>query len=577
MSPTTLTVVTDPNTEPATVETDAAQQPAPEAIDTDSATAEPTAADEEAFVPPPDATASYLDPTELQIAENVRKSFDLADHPEQVATIEQFGVRAPVLAEREPDGSIWVYEGQVRTLIARHLGLPMIPVWVTDAPTDLDPAERRIARTLDQINLNERRIPTPASDQAAGIALTLELGASANRVAKATQRKPAEVRKIAAVGKSGTAKRLLDENQYSLDQLAVIAHYENLGDTDAVQQLLEVSRYSIDWTARRIAAERAETRDRLRESLAYGAYGFGILTRHPDTSGSEPAYVPAAELATAAGDPVTAELIYTDPTQWVVFLEVERDAEFVDRESGEFVDAATVDWSTRGNPEAEPGDGLRRADTMARRDRWTPVYYLPSDELEQAGLGLLVDAVDPDDEAAVAAAEQAAAQREQARQDRRRVIELNKRGADSYELRDEFLTKLVSGARPPAEAAVFVAESLARRIDSAVLHKVTKLLGIAGSADKLLEAIQAASPNRAWMIVLAMQLATHELDVDKSFWRIGEGSTRRYMRFLGQVGATRDFALCDVEQAAAGEIDYHDIDIDTPPRQAARKETKSRG
>ncbi|MGV9823468.1 ParB/RepB/Spo0J family partition protein [Nocardia xishanensis] len=563
MSPTTLTVVTDPNPEPDTVEGDPSQKPAPEMIDVDTATVEQTAADDEALVPPPDATASYLDPAELRIAENVRKSFDLADHPEQVATIEQFGVRVPVLAEREPDGSIWVYEGQVRTLIARHLGLPLIPVWVTDTPTDLDPAERRIARTLEQINLNERRIPTPASDQAAGIALTLELGASAARVAKATQRTTAEVRKIAAVGRSSTAKWLLDENQYSLDQLAVIAHYENLGDTDAVQQLLGVSRYSIDWTARRIAAQRAETRDRLQESLAYGAYGFGILTRQPDTRSGESAYIPATELATAAGDPVTAELIYTDPTRWVVFLEVERDADLIDPESGAFVDPATVDWSTRGDAAAEPGQGLRHADTVARRDRWTPVYYLPADQREQAGLGLLVEAVDPDDEAAVAAAEQAAAQREQARQDRRRVIELNKRGAESHERRNEFLTKLVCGARPPAEAAVFVAESLARRIDSAVLHRVTTLLGIAGSTDKLLEAIHTASPNRAWMIVLAIQLATHELDVDKSLWRVGEGSTRRYIRFLGEVGRTRDFTLGDVERAAVGEIDYHDIDIDS--------------
>ncbi|MET8779076.1 hypothetical protein ABZV58_29080 [Nocardia sp. NPDC004654] len=575
MSPTTLTVVTDLGTEPDAVEADASQQPAPEVIDTDPT--EQTASAEEAFTPPPDAEAKYLDPDGLRIAENVRKSFDLADHPEQVATIEQFGVRAPVLAEREPDGSIWVYEGQVRTLIARHLGLPLIPVWVTDAPTHLDPAERRIARTFDQINLNERRIPTPASDQAAGIALTLELGASLTRVAKATQRKPGEVRKIAAVGKSGTAKRLLDESQYSLDQLAVIAHYENLGDTDAVRQLLEVSRYQVDWTAKRIAAQRAETRDRLQESLLYGAYGFGVLTDQPDTRSSESAYIPAAELATTDGDSVTTELIYTDPTRWLVFLEVERDADLVDRESAEFVDPDTVDWGTRGVPDAEPGEGLRHADTVAHRDRWTPVYYLPADQLADAGLQLLVHTVDPDDQAAVAAAEQAAAQREQARQDRRRVIELNKRGADSFDRRDEFLTKLVSGARPPAEAAVFVAESLARRIDSAVLHKVTTLLGIAGSTDKLLEAIHAASPNRAWMIVLAIGLASYELDVDKSFWRVGKGTTRRYMRFLGHVGATRDFALCDVEQAAAGEIDYHDIDIDSPPRQAAPQETKSRG
>ncbi|MEU2258448.1 ParB N-terminal domain-containing protein [Nocardia xishanensis] len=559
MSPTALSVVTDPATEPDTVAAGASEHLTPT---TEPTAVEPPAIIEDQVAVPPHAEAKYLDPAELLIAENVRKSFDLADHPEQVATIEQFGVRVPVLAEREPDGSILVYEGQVRTLIARHLGLARIPVWVTDAATDLDPAERRIVRTLDQININERRIPTPASDQAAGIALTLKLGASATRVAKATQRKPAEVRKIAAVGKSATAKRLLDDNQYSLDQLAVIAHYENLGDTDAVQQLLAVSRYQLDWTAKRISAERAETRDRLQASLVYAAYGFAILTRQPDTSTSEPTYLPAEEIATATGDPVTTEAIYADPDRWAVFLELDRDAEIIDIDTGELVDPDTVDWTTRGDCAAEPGDGLRHAETVTRRDRWTPLYYLPADQLADSGLQRRVDTVDTSDEQAVAAAEAAAAERERARQDRRRVIELNKRGEDSHQRRNDFLVTLVSGARPPAQTAGFVAEALARGLDPAVLHKVTSLLRIDGSTDKLVEAIHAASPNRAWMIVLAMQLAAHEIEVGKSFWRDGGARTRRYMRFLGEVGAERDFALADVEQAAAGDIDYHDIDID---------------
>ncbi|MEV0027849.1 hypothetical protein [Nocardia sp. NPDC050793] len=559
MSPTALSVVTDPATEPDTVAAGASQGPAPTADPTVVET--PAAAEGEVLVPP-HAEAKYLDPAELLIAENVRKSFAIADHPEQVATIEQFGVRVPVLAEREPDGSILVYEGQVRTLIARHLGLARIPVWVTDAATDLDPAERRIVRTLDQITLNERRIPTPAGDQAAGIALTLELGASATRVAKATQRKPAEVRKIAAVGKSATAKRLLDDKQYSLDQLAMIAHYENLGDTEAVQQLLTASRYQVDWTAKRIAADRAETRDRLQASLVYAAYGFGVLTRQPDTSTSEPTYYPAEEIATATGDPVTTEVIYADPARWAVFLELDRDAEIVDSDTGEPVDPDTVDWTTRGDSSAEPGEGLRHADTVTRRDRWTPLYYLPADQLADSGLQLRVDTVDASDEEAVAAAEAAAAERERARQARHRVIELNKRGADSHQRRNEFLAKLVSGARPPAQTAGFVAEALARGLDPAVLHKVTTMLKVGGTTDKLVDAIHAASANRAWMIVLAMQLAAHEIEVGKSFWRDGGSRTRRYMRFLGEVGAERDFALVDVEQAAAGDIDYHDIDID---------------
>ncbi|WP_181722916.1 ParB/RepB/Spo0J family partition protein [Nocardia gipuzkoensis] len=359
MTTSTLTAVADPAADPgpdtgpvAVEEAVSAAQPAP-------VVEEPTVIEDMPVPDLPEAKAEYLDPAELVIAENVRKSFDLAAHPEEAASFREFGVGNPIRAEREPDGSVHVIDGQIRTLIAREVGLARVPVWVTDAPTDVDAKERRIARTLTQINLNDRRIPLTDADRATGIALMLDLGASATRVAKGLQRKRSEIQKTAAVGASDTAKQLLEQRQYGLDQLAVIAHYENLGDTDAVQRLATAGRWSFASTAKRIEHDRAETRARLHESLLYGAYGFGILASEPDSSEPEPdaAYIPASELVTTTGEPVSEESIYADPTRWVVYLEVQENGLLVDRDTGAIVDAGAVDWSTEATCPPNPPKG----------------------------------------------------------------------------------------------------------------------------------------------------------------------------------------------------------------------------
>ncbi|GGL45860.1 ParB/RepB/Spo0J family partition protein [Nocardia jinanensis] len=161
MSSTSLAVVTDPDDTP----------------DSPPATAENRSRP---------ADAAYMHPDDVLIADNVSTTFDLADHPEQIASIREFGVGLPIRAERDPDGTVHAIDGQLRVLIAREIGLTEIPVWIVDAPTG-DDRERRIARTLTQINLNDRRVPLTAGVRAAGVAQMLDLGASVTRVAKGLQ------------------------------------------------------------------------------------------------------------------------------------------------------------------------------------------------------------------------------------------------------------------------------------------------------------------------------------------------------------------------------------------------------
>ncbi|WP_063046189.1 hypothetical protein [Nocardia pseudovaccinii] len=506
--------------------------------------------------------AVWMPPQEVVIAENVRRSFVITDHPDQVASIEQFGVKDPINATREPDGSVHAQDGQVRILIARHLKLAWIPVFITTAPTGLTANERRVERTLSQINFN-RRIPLTKADHAAGVALMLDLGASVTRVAKALQTSREDVRNQAKIAASPTATALLDSGQFGFDELAVIGHYEALGDTDAVQRLNRSTRAGFAIEVKRILAERAAQRARMAAALLYAGHGFGILDHEPDTSRADAAFIPAEWLVDAEGEPVTIEQINTDPTRWVVYLHLKANGQLVEKNTGAIIDPAAVDPHTRDNPDAAPADGLLHASAVEPRDRWIPLCYLPADQLPDSGFQLHpTNATDTgDSETAAAAVQKAATEREQARQDRARVEELNIRGEAAAERRDATLVKFLTRRTPPNQAAAFVAESLAHELDTPVLRKVLHVLGVGGTTKALVNAIKAATPARAWVIVTALIIAKHETGLDKTLWRTNSEATQRYLHFLAEAAATLDFTLTDVEQAAAGDLDYHDIDI----------------
>ncbi|MBY8864040.1 ParB N-terminal domain-containing protein [Nocardia sp. CA2R105] len=537
---------------------------------------------------PPNAWADFLPPQDLVIAENVRKQFDLADHPELLASIKEFGVETPVLVERQPDGSHHAIDGQLRVLGAVEVGTETVPVWVTDADPSIPENERRIRTTLKQMNVNHRRVPMTEADDAAGIALMLDLGASVTRIADGLQRTRSQVKKQAVVGASPTAKGLADAGTFTLDQLAVIAEYERLGDTNAVERLAAAPRYDFDFRARKIAHDRTEARARLHASLLYAALGLGVLTTEPDTIDTDARFLPVETLETMAAEPIGEELIRADAARWVVWVDVEQGADLVVRETGELLDPELVDWDTRGDSTREPATGLLHADTVERRDRWAPSYYLLGEQLPESGLRVrpvdIPDAqsgageqdsgegISPAERTRQAAAA-AAAERELARLERRRVRELNKQALAAAERREEFLTRLLRRSKPPTGAAAFVAQSLVGYpdlLDSArAALKARELLGTSDSARELSTAAGAMTPQRAQVITLALVLAAFESQIDKSFWRTSYGRHPRYLMFLADVAPqlpTADdqepWTLTDVERAAAGLIDYRDIDLD---------------
>ncbi|MET8430598.1 ParB/Srx family N-terminal domain-containing protein [Nocardia sp. NPDC004860] len=520
----------------------------------------------------PNVEALYVRPSELVIAQNVRKTFDIAEHPELIDSIKEFGVEAPIIAERQPDGSLHVTEGQLRTLIAVEVGTAKVPVWMTDADPDVPENERRIRTTLKQMNVNDRRVAMTAADRAGGVALMLDLGASVTRVASGLQRKRSEIKHAATIAASATARGLVDSNTYSLDQLAVIAEYETLGDTEAVERLLQERRSRFTYIANRISAERREIRARLEASVMYAALGFGVLTVEPDTSSPTPQLLPAEMLETVDATPITEDLVTAAADRWLVYVDVEENGQLVDTVTGELVDPDRVDWDTKGNTASHPAEGLRHADSVEHRDRWIPRYFIPTDQLAESGLRmrpLTPSNETPGGEQAeqLLASEKAAAEREAARQERRRVRELNKRGLAAKQRRVEFLHRLLARRTPPPQAGQFVAESLAWESDLLGSFHAPKtaldLLGVSGFTTELVASIQSATASRAWVIVLAMVLGAFESRAGKDSWRYNDRGLQRYLRFLATVGQQLEFELVDVEQAAAGLIDFHDIDLGT--------------
>ncbi|MBY6352035.1 ParB/RepB/Spo0J family partition protein [Rhodococcoides corynebacterioides] len=522
-----------------------------------------------------------LAPTSLVLGPNVRDAVDTDTDQFRavVDSVREHGVLLPILARRTGD-EVTVIDGQVRTLAAIAADVDTVPVVVTDSGTDGAAAE--IERLSRQIVANDRRIGLTVSQRAKAVADMLDLGVSATKVGKAVQMPRALVKTAAAAGRSETAREAVDAGQLTLEQAAIVAEFDADGDTDAVEELLERGRWGFDFTARRLLTEKAERTARADAGTAWAERGFTVLTTEP-THGD--GYLRAEDLVTVdGGSEVTAEHIEATAAHWAVWLTHEE--QFTDTATGEVVDAEEIDWSTEGEPDAEPEDGFRHHGSVTAAMVWTAEYVTA----DPAAAGVAPNAVlaaalaapaadgDPDAQAqareqARAAAELAA--KEQARIERRRTVELNKASAAATEVRIEWLTKFLTRKTLPKDAGKWIAETL---IDEPALlgenkapQYLAQLLGVtvpdptgpeAGyphakdrAARTALEAVlDKASDGRAQVLTLAQILAAYEARMSgkghDSWRRTHYGNLDNYLGFLHRHG----HHLTPTEQAAAAEL-----------------------
>ena len=504
---------------------------------------------------------AQLHPDALDIGENVRDSVDLAQTPDFVESIRENGVLEAISAVRTADGTIVVRDGQRRTLAARETGLTAIPVVIYPDTEGSDKA-RAVDRIGKQITANRHREGLTAAQHTRGVAQMLEFGASITKVSKTLAMDKKDVKAQAAVGKAEAARAALDAGQLDLAHAAVVAEFEEAGDTDAVEKLLTTRSYDFDHVAERLRGLREEREAYALAAVPFAEKGFTIFPFDRRSFRDE---VSPAELVTTDGDEVTQEVIDAAPQFWAVFLGL-NDA-FFDKATGERVDYDDVDWDTEDDDSAVPDEGLRHANTVDYRPEYLPDYWC----IDQEGAGVeprpIIDAV-PATASGNDPAEAARAVREQEakdKQERRRVRELNKQAEAATTVRREFLrTSLLARKTPPKTAAAYVAATLARDPGLISEYKAAEslgeLLGFKGyyPGRELAEQVAKVSEARAQVLLLALVIAAQESRMVKDAWRAKPKNADQYLSFLMEQGYT----LAAVEEIITGQLTFEEVAID---------------
>ena len=499
-------------------------------------------------------TLEHLDPTTLLIGENVRDKAGL--EPQFVASIGEHGVLQPVTAVRTETG-VEVRDGQRRTLAAREAGLSSIPVYVLDvAKTNTQSATA--ARIAQQIVANDHRAALTDAQRASGINQMLLAGVSPARVAKALSVNRDTVDAAAAVAKSPTALDALQSGQLSLTEAAALREFED--DPRAVEALVGVAgTASFDHRVAQLRQDRLAAQARTEAETTYADRGFTILAERPQWR--DTTTVLLRYLRTADGDEAT-EAVVTDPSRWAVFM-VE-DTVFVDATNGEPVDEDEVDWSTEHHSDRQPAEGTRHADSVVEKVVWQPEYYCRDPHACGLTLADFLTGAKP----IVAGhhgdnTEDAEARDDAKREQRRKVLALNKLGAAAQEVRRAWVRdRLLARKTPVKGAAVFVATCLdtgpGLLADHAGRQIVGELLGLGeNSISAALAKLAATADARAQVLLLGMVLAALEGRTPKDAWRAAKATwvpapgAAEYLRFL----AANGYPLSAIEQVVTGERD----------------------
>ena len=508
-------------------------------------------------------TLEHLDPTTLVIGDNVRDTADL--DPQFLASITEHGVLQPVTAVRTDDG-VEIRDGQRRTLAAREAKLTTIPVYVL-ATAQTPPKSATAERIAQQIVANDHRESLTDAQRAKGINQMLLAGVSPTRVAKTLSVDRDTVTAAATVAKSPTALGALQSGQLSLAEAAALWEFED--DERAVAALMGVAgSASFDHRVAQLRQERIADQARAKAETVYTERGFTILEDRPmwrDTT-----RVSLRHLRTADGEEAT-EAAVTEPARWAVFM-VE-DALVVDAVTGEPVDEGDVDWATEHHRDREPAEGMRHADTVAEKTEWQPEYYC----LDPQACGLALAEFLASARPIVAGrhdAENPDAQAEAARDERRKVIALNKLGAAAQDVRRRWVREHLLARKTPVKgAAVFMATCLDAGPgllgDYTGQQIIGELLGLGD--DSVGSAVAKLAPTadaRAQVLLLGMVLAALEGRTAKDAWRRANATwtpkpgPTEYLRFL----ATNGYPLSAVEQVVTGERVADDVYADSTQR-----------
>jgi ParB family chromosome partitioning protein len=316
-----------------------------------------------------------------------------------------------------------------------------------------DASEETIERIVHQIVTNDQKHYLTDAQRARGIQQLLDAGVSVTKVAKKLSVKRDTVKAAEAVGKSGAAMNALGNGQLSLEEAAAVSEFE--GDDASINTLIEVAgTRRFEHRVQQLRQERESQRAYEAAVREYTERGFQVIEDSPVWG--DVTCVALDRLRDSDDDPVTDSVI-TDPAQWAVIL-YEEDG-YADAETGEVVAAESIDWSTQDDPETQPQEGFRHADSVVDKTIYVPEFFCT--DYQAAGLQLCASMLAPggsltsaptgeadenasEDDKARAAAEAEAARADALRRERRKVIALNRLGDAALHVRRDFVSKLLT-------------------------------------------------------------------------------------------------------------------------------------
>lgn len=492
-------------------------------------------------------TFEHVDPTTVEVGPNVR--LDPKMDKEFIASVRERGVLEPVLLYRTGNGILTVLAGQRRTLAARETGQPL-PAVISDQP----PAEAD--RLVDQYVENEHRAALTNSERITAIEQMALAGLSDHQIAKRTATPKATVQAAKAAAQSPGLREFAD--QLTLDQAALLAEFDD--DPEAVGVLLTAAvQGRFDHTAQRIRNDRAEAAKRTAFAVTLTEQGITVVDR-PIHGQQGP--VPLTRLTDTEGHALTAEDHAACPghaayvgTEW---------RQIEDTTDDDATQVLAVDDADDDYPDDE-GD---QDDDEDQGRTWQPpvqvlvAVFVCTDPQSNSHLDRWANtnggydnkkrAVDMTDD-----------EREEARAERRHVIESNKAWRAATEVRRQWLGTFATRKTAPTGAETYLARVLAEgwshespSSDAFTLAgfpaaEVNPAWNSAYNQRRAVTAaLESATPKRALHVALVLAVAMWETRTNPNTWRQRDEQTVVTLAALKAWG----YGIAEIEDRMLSEV-----------------------
>lgn len=231
---------------------------------------------------------------------NVRANMHLTDY--YLRRIKANGVKVPVVAVAQDDGTFMVTMGHRRLAAAKMVGLEEIPVYVVEAD-GREAGEDFIEQLVE--NDADGREPLSELEQADALFGAAEAGMDLATVATRTGKTKAAVEQAVTTARTvgpGTRRALAqaDDYEWTTEVLSVLGEFDD--DPDAVERL--ITAHTSGYFAHQVTREendRAETRARDQRRSELEAAGVRLL-ENPDDLGDDAQWL--GNLVDAQGEPL---------------------------------------------------------------------------------------------------------------------------------------------------------------------------------------------------------------------------------------------------------------------------------